>query len=173
MKRSKPNDVQQEFQSLVDQTFLEISTRQLDVIRLLAAGNSTKDIASLLGISETTVKAYQLKVMSNMQRETVEQIVRRNMGHALPPGQPLIPMARPPINAEYVLCLLLRKEEREVVVGDLIESYNEVLKRFDKRRADIWFYKQVTGSLFPLFRRAMLRIGGLVWLGRVLRRLIS
>jgi len=82
-------------------------------------------------------------------------------------------VSRPPFNAEYVLYLLLRKEERDVVIGDLIEGYGELLERFNKRRADIWFYKQVGGSLFPLFRRALLRIGALVWLGRILRRLIS
>ena len=80
---------------------------------------------------------------------------------------------RPPFNAEYLLYLLLPSEEREVLIGDLIEEYSEVLVRFDKRRADIWFYKQVVGSLLPLLRRQILRIGALVWLGRILRRLIS
>src|SRR6266404_582298 len=80
---------------------------------------------------------------------------------------------RPPFNAEYLLYLLLRKEEREVLIGDLTEDYGEVNNRFNKRRADIWFYKQVFGSVWPLLRRALLRIGALVWLGRILRRLIS
>jgi hypothetical protein len=82
-------------------------------------------------------------------------------------------LPRPPFNAEYLLYLFLRKDERDVVIGDLIEDYGRVLERFNKRRADIWFYKQVAGSLVPLIRRALLRIGALVWLGRVLRRLIS
>jgi len=82
-------------------------------------------------------------------------------------------LTRPPFNAEYVLYLLLRREERDEIVGDLIEAYGKVLKRFDKRRADMWFYKQVIGSLVPLFWRAVLRIGALVWVGRVLRRFIS
>jgi len=80
---------------------------------------------------------------------------------------------RPPFNAEYLLYLLLRREDRNIVIGDLVEGYGHVLRRFDRRRADIWFYKQVGGSLFPLLRRALLRIGALVWLGRILRRLIS
>jgi hypothetical protein len=80
---------------------------------------------------------------------------------------------KPPFNAEYLLYLFLRKEERDVVIGDLIEDYFRVLERFNKRYADIWFYKQVIGSLFPLLRRAVLKIGALVWLGRILRRLIS
>lgn len=81
--------------------------------------------------------------------------------------------ARPPFNAEYLLYLLLRKEEREALIGDLIEEYGTITRRFNKQRADIWFYKQVLGSLLPLLRRQILRIGALVWLGRILRRLIS
>ena len=80
---------------------------------------------------------------------------------------------RPPFNAEYLLYLLLRREERNIVIGDLLESYGLVLQRFNKRRADFWFCKQVAGSLFPLLRRAVFRIGAVVWLGRILRRLIS
>ena len=80
---------------------------------------------------------------------------------------------RPPFNAEYILYLLLGREDRDIVIGDLTETYGKIFQRFNKRRADIWFYKQVIGSLWPLFRRTMLRIGALVWLGRILRRLIS
>jgi hypothetical protein len=80
---------------------------------------------------------------------------------------------RPPINAEYLLYLFLRRDEREVVIGDLLEGYGKILTRFNRRRADIWFYKQVGGSLLPLLRRALLRIGALVWLARLLRRLVS
>lgn len=81
--------------------------------------------------------------------------------------------SRPPFNAEYLLFLILRKEERDVVIGDLVEGYGLIIERFSKRHADIWFYKQVAGSLCPLLRRTLLRIGALVWLGRILRRLIS
>jgi hypothetical protein len=81
--------------------------------------------------------------------------------------------ARPPFNAEYLLYLFLHRDEREGVIGDLAESYGVVVERFNKRRADIWFYKQVAGSLFPIFRRYLLKIGTVVWLGRMLRRLIS
>jgi len=82
-------------------------------------------------------------------------------------------VTRLPLNAEFVFYLLLRKDERDVVIGDLIEDYGTVLKRFGKRRADIWLYKQVIGSVGPLIRRALLKIGALVWLGRILRRLVS
>ena len=92
------------------------------------------------------------------------ELLERNDASATP---------RPPLYAEYVLYLVLRRRERDVVIGDLIESYGQILERFNKRRADFWFYKQVLGSLFPLLRRQILKIGALVWLGRILRRLIS
>jgi hypothetical protein len=80
---------------------------------------------------------------------------------------------RPPFNAEYLLYFLLRREERDAVIGDLNECYETVCRLFNKRHADIWFYKQVVWSVFPLLRRGVLRIGAFVWLGRILRRLIS
>jgi hypothetical protein len=81
--------------------------------------------------------------------------------------------SRPPFNAEYLLFLFVRREERDVVIGDLLECHHRMIHRFGKRRADFWFYKQVAGSLWPLFRRAVVRFGTVVWLGRILRRLIS
>jgi len=80
---------------------------------------------------------------------------------------------RPPFNAEYLLYLLVGTADRDILIGDLIEGYSRILKRFNKRRADIWFYKQVIGSVFPLLRRVLFRIGAFVWLGRLLRRFIS
>lgn len=82
-------------------------------------------------------------------------------------------LPRPPLNAEYLLYFVLPRDDREVVIGDLLESYGRLLRRFSKRRADFWYYKEVVASMFPLAGRALLKIGALVWLGRVLRRLIS
>lgn len=80
---------------------------------------------------------------------------------------------RPPFNAEYLLYVFLRTEEREAVIGDLVECHTRMIRRFGKRRADLWFCKQVLDSLLPLIRRAIVKIGTFVWLGRILRRLIS
>jgi hypothetical protein len=87
--------------------------------------------------------------------------------------QILMANSRPPINAEYVLHLVLGKEEREAVIGDLVQEYGRIRQRFGRRNADIWFYKQVIWSLWPFLRRALVRLGTLVWIGRLLRRLNS
>lgn len=80
---------------------------------------------------------------------------------------------RPPLNAEYTLHLLLSKDERDAVIGDLIEDYGRILGRFGRVRADFWFYKQGLSLLWPLVRRAGLRIGTYLWLGNLVRRLLS
>ena len=68
---------------------------------------------------------------------------------------------RPPINAEYVLHLLLTKDERISLPGDLTEEYADIVQHFGKTRADIWYCKQVLGSLAPLLRRAIVRLAHL------------
>jgi hypothetical protein len=132
--------------------------------------------------SENDLAAFNTKILSNVvvalpESEVISQLLSERLRRELRSGNSestKVPVtARPPFNAEYVLYLLLRKEERDVAIGDLIEEYGTILERFNKRRADIWFYKQMGGSLLPLLRRALVRIGALVWLGRILRRLVS
>jgi hypothetical protein len=109
----------------------------------------------------------------NIVHRVVRKYRESEYNFQIPEGTKNQTPARPPFNAEYLLYFFLRKEEREIVIGDLVESYSQILGRFDKRRADIWFYKQAFGSVLPLLRRALLKIGALVWLGRILRRLVS
>jgi hypothetical protein len=85
----------------------------------------------------------------------------------------LVVNSRPPINAEYVLHVVLGKEEREAVIGDLVQEYGCIMLRFGQRHADIWFYKQVILSVWPFLRRAVARAAAFLWLGRLLRQLIS
>lgn len=87
--------------------------------------------------------------------------------------KPPTKLLRPPLKAEYLLYFFLRKEERGAAIGDLLEEHAMIQQRFSKRYADVWFCKQVAASLWPLLRRAVIKIAGLVWLGRILRRLIS
>lgn len=81
--------------------------------------------------------------------------------------------SRPPTRAEYVLYLVLGKQEREAVIGDLVEEYGCILQRFGKTKADICFCKQVIWSLWPFLRQAFVRIASLVWIGSLIRRLNS
>jgi hypothetical protein len=139
-----------------------------EIDELMSEGYSAQQIASQLNISEVSVRTYISKLLSGYSPKATKSIYRTVI---LSHGETR--QVRPPFNAEYVLFLLLRKDEREVVVGDLVEGYGQVFRRFNKRRANIWFYKEVCCSLWPLIRRGLLRVGTLVWLGRILRGLIS
>jgi hypothetical protein len=72
---------------------------------------------------------------------------------------------------QYLLYLLLSKKDREYLIGDLDEEYLEVLAKFGRRWADIWYYKQVVASAWPLIRKAA-GLGLLASLGAWIRRFI-
>lgn len=78
---------------------------------------------------------------------------------------------RPPLNAEFVLHLLLRREEQDTVIGDMLERYVKKHERLGERRANFWFYAEVFRSVWPLLRRAAGKVGGLALLGEWLRRI--
>lgn len=66
-------------------------------------------------------------------------------------------VSAPPRFAEYLLYLFIPKLQRQNLLGDLQEEYLEVSERFGKKRATFWFYKQVGTSLWPLFRRSIIK----------------
>ena len=81
--------------------------------------------------------------------------------------------SRPPQFGEYILYLFLLKKDRDNVLGDLQEEYSEVLLKFGRTKAKIWYYKQVYTSIWPLLRRALLKWTALIGIGEWIRRLIS
>ena len=60
-----------------------------------------------------------------------------------------------PAGAEFVLRLLLCKNDVDAILGDLTEMYEQRLARFSECRARIWFYGQVSLSIWPLLKRAI------------------
>jgi DNA-binding CsgD family transcriptional regulator len=64
------------------QATLGISDRELEVLRLLAAGNSNKDIARQLDLSPNTVKTHIAKLFEKLEaRRRTEAILRaRELG---------------------------------------------------------------------------------------------
>jgi hypothetical protein len=122
-------------------------------------------IEELYDLATAIAAARIYKADVNLRIESVREIISDL--------RLLVDNSRPPVNAEYVLHLVLGKEEREVIIGDLVEEYGRIMQRFGQGHADIWFYKQVILSVWPLLRRAVARVAAFVRLGRLLRRLIS
>jgi DNA-binding NarL/FixJ family response regulator len=53
-----------------------LSKRECEVVRLLAEGNSSKEIATLLNIAVTTVETYRARIMMKLGVHSVVQLVR-------------------------------------------------------------------------------------------------
>src|SRR5690242_8837255 len=52
-----------------------LTPRQLQVLRLVARGNSNKEVASILGISNRTVEAHRYQIMSRLHASTLSDLV--------------------------------------------------------------------------------------------------
>jgi hypothetical protein len=78
--------------------------------------------------------------------------------------------SNPPRWSEYVLYLILPKEERETVPGDLVEEYRAViLPKFGATAARMWFVKQTLSSIWPFLKRRVWKALGFASLLRLLK----
>ena len=80
-------------------------------------------------------------------------------------------LSMPPQLGECILLLVLSKDERINIPGDLAEEYIGIAKKHGKRFAKIWYYKQVMASAWPIIWKA-LRWGVWVSIGAWIRKLI-
>jgi len=76
-----------------------------------------------------------------------------------------------PSLGEFALYMLLSKTDRDYVIGDLAEEFVQVCAKFGRHKAQIWYYKQVLSSVWPLFSKAM-RLGFVAWAEEWIRRRI-
>jgi two-component system response regulator NreC len=58
-----------------------LSVRQTDVLRLLAHGESTKEVAAILGISVKTVETYKSRIMYKLNASSVAELVQYAVRH--------------------------------------------------------------------------------------------
>jgi two-component system response regulator FixJ len=65
--------------SLLSQRAAELSPRQREVMHLVAAGLSSKQIATRLGISHRTVENYRAWIMERMAASNVAELVRKGL----------------------------------------------------------------------------------------------
>jgi hypothetical protein len=86
------------------------------------------------------------------------------------PAQSRVSSHAPPINAEFILHLLLRHDEHDALIGDLIERYGKKCARLGVRRAKLWFYAEILWTALPLLKRVLVKASGLVAFGEWVRR---
>lgn len=86
----------------------------------------------------------------------------------------------PPLRAQFILYLLLAKRESEAIIGDLVEMYPQMVKKFGKRKADLLVWSQVIRAVVPIILsfvrpvvRYCLRAGGLLAAAAFIRRILS
>jgi len=60
-----------------------LSGRELDVLKLLAAGNGNKEVASALGISVKTVEIYRWRLMQKINAPSVIHLVHYAISHQI------------------------------------------------------------------------------------------
>ena len=75
----------------------------------------------------------------------------------------------PPQLGECILLLILSKDERINIPGDLAEEFAEIAAGHGEKFAKVWYYKQVIASAYPLIRNAV-RWGMLASIGEWIRR---
>lgn len=54
----------------------ELSARELEVLRLVAAGKSLKQVAAALKVSESTVSTYRVRLLRKLQLHTTGELIR-------------------------------------------------------------------------------------------------
>lgn len=81
--------------------------------------------------------------------------------------------ATPPKRAEYLAYLFLPRTNRENLLGDLTEEYPSIVAKFGKRGAQVYFYKQVVWSIWPLVKNSVIKWGLFGWVVELIRRIGS
>lgn len=56
---------------------------------------------------------------------------------------------------ESLLYLFLSKRDQEYLIGDLAEEYLEIQSKLGRKAANIWYYRQVSSSIWPLSKKAI------------------
>lgn len=68
----------------------------------------------------------------------------------------------PSKNAEKILYMILPSNKRDAIIGDLLESYHEILLKFGVKYARKWFWFQTIRNIMPLLRLRWIIVLGLL-----------
>ena len=77
-------------------------------------------------------------------------------GIAAPPAN----QDKPPISAEFIVCLITPREKRNELLGLLEEDFHDHVEKFGQRGATVLYWKEVGRSILPVL------VTGLRWIVR-------
>lgn len=112
---------------------------------------------------ESAIELQELERYARALRDKRELLVSRVI------VMEVAKMTAAPQLGERILLLILTKEERVNILGDLEEEYRGIAAKHGARYAKLWYYKQVGGSAWPLIRK-VIGWGGVTGIGEWFRR---
>lgn len=92
----------------------------------------------------------------SLEKEESPILTIRKLRMELNKGQAVL--NRPPKTAEYLIYLLISRKNREVMLGDLEEDFQEVRKKFGLRKAKFHYWFQVLRSIPPLIGASVIKM---------------
>jgi two-component system invasion response regulator UvrY len=69
-----------------------LTNREYQVLRMLAEGNTVKQIATTLSLSIKTVSTYRTRILQKMHLRTTAELIRYAISLQLVDGQPVRPL---------------------------------------------------------------------------------
>jgi len=136
----------------------------IELVRTIRQVNLKNDVDNLLLLNELNSELIGIESIGRALVQERNSVVIMFEAHETK-------SSTPPLLGERLLLLILTKEERTNIPGDLAEEFTEIAAKHGERFARVWYYKQVAASAWPLVRRA-LKWGLLASFGAWLRRLI-
>ncbi len=132
------------------------------------------DVLPKGGIELHWMQALMLIVAVTMVITTIQSIRDRALVRQILAGTLDLNSRRSPEFARYCLWFLPKKT-REPLLGDLEETFHEMVEEFGTRRARFWYYSQVLFAFCPpiywVFKK-LVGWGFLSWIVKVIRQFI-
>ena len=76
LQQDEARHAREQSNSILQESFKSLSTREREVAARVAAGELNKQIATDLGVSEITVKVHRANAMRKLQAKSVAELVR-------------------------------------------------------------------------------------------------
>jgi len=154
-----------------DQQTARLTRMQLEILSLIRNGIAhPHELAQTLGISDERARFEKAKlydrILKSVRQGTSLQGAERRVEKekTLLPAERLIERTKslPPRNAEFILGLLVSKEDQEAALGCFEELYRKRVVRLGESRARVWAWCQVGKTVWPVLKRIVLKVSGLI-----------